>query len=64
MMSYWGYLHIDGGIVVKLFYPGMEDSILDAKSSKFVRKVFMPMKFNSREEALAHFKTLANQVQQ
>jgi hypothetical protein len=49
-MMWWGYIHENGSLHVKIFF-GPED-LSEARESPFVRSVHGPWKVNSREEAL------------
>jgi len=54
MNQWWGYLHVEGTLHVKIYF-GPED-ISEAWESPFVNTVFGPWECSGREEALEKLK--------
>jgi len=52
--TWWGYLHVNGGIQVKRFFS--QEDLDDANESPFVKRVFEPFEANSREQAILKVK--------
>ena len=55
MNQWWGYLHTNGSLQVKVYF-GPED-IMEAHESPFVDAVAGPWECNGREEALEKLKS-------
>lgn len=50
MFDWWGYLHQNGKVQVKVYHS--IDQLHDAQSSPFVKMIVNPFKAATREEAL------------
>jgi hypothetical protein len=52
LMQYWGYVHINGNLIIKRYFD--QRDVEDAKVSEFVYKVIPPFYARSKEEAEKH----------
>ena len=48
--QWWGYLHINGSVQVKVFFG--EDDVENARESPFVEEVVQPFSARDRDEAI------------
>jgi len=58
MNKWWGYIHIDGSIHVKIYFD--QRDISEAWESPFVQSVYGPWECKGREDAIERLKQSSN----
>ena len=57
-IEFWGYLHVNGDLIVKRALWTYDEDIRDAEGSPFVKRVFKKIEVSDRDEAITKFKEI------